>query len=173
MISKLVMSPSITDTSKVVPPHPFETFCPSTNYSNFEANVICPAICAAHSQVELSQAPDPGHPVFSVPHSSLEETLQFLLDTDDNHPGHKLHLPPPLPTLKLSATIPLTHMTSVVGYVSNKHPDCYVWQSGYFEEGSHVVLGTTYRKVKIVSSYGVGRNYIMIRLEEVGRVPED
>ena len=162
------MLPSIPDTSKVVPPHPFETFCPSPNYSDFEANVIHPAIHAA-----CSQAPDPGHPVFSVPHSSLEETLQFLLDTDDNHPGHKLHLPPPLPTLKLSATIPLTHMTSVVGYVSNKHPDCYVWQSGYFEEGSHVVLGTTYRKVKIVSSYGVGRNYIMIRLEEVGRVPED
>ena len=48
-----------------------------------------------------------------------------------------------------------------------------MWQSGFLEEGSHVVLGTTYRKVKIVSSYGVGRNYIMIKLEEVGRVPED
>ena len=103
----------------------------------------------------------------------MEETLQFLLDADYNHPGHKLCLPPPLPTPKLSATIPLTHMTSIVGYVSNKHLDCYVWQSGYFEELSHVVLGTTYRKAKIVGSYGVGRNYIMMRLEEVGRVPED
>jgi hypothetical protein len=52
-------------------------------------------------------------------------------------------------------------------------PNCYVWQSGYFEEGSHVVLGTTYRKAKIVGSYGMGRNYIMMGLEEVGRVPED
>ena len=43
----------------------------------------------------------------------------------------------------------------------------------YFEEGSHVVLGTTYRKARIVGSYGIGRNYIMMRLEEVGRVPED
>ena len=35
------------------------------------------------------------------------------------------------------------------------------------------MLGTTYRKEKIVGSYGVGRNYILMKLEEVGRVPED
>ena len=62
---------------------------------------------------------------------------------------------------------------SAVGYISNKHPDCYVWQSGFFNAGSHVVLGTMYRKVKIVGPHGVGRNYIMMKLEEVGRVPED
>ena len=171
--SKRYMSPSIPDTSKVVLPHLFETFRPSTDYSNFEANVIHPAICAALSQAELSQALDPGCPVFSAPCPSLEETLQFLLETDYNHPGHQLHLSPPLSTPKLSATIPLTCMTSVVGYVSNKHPDCYVWQSGFFEAGSHVVLGMTYRKAKIVGPDGVGRNYIMMKLEEVGRVPED
>ena len=70
------------------------------------------------------------------------------------------------------STIPLTCITSVIGYVSNKHPNCYIWQSRYFEEGSHVVLGTMYRKVKIVGSYEVGRNYIMMRLDEVGRVSE-
>ena len=126
MTPKLAMSPSIPDTSKVVPPNPFETFCPLTDYSDFEADSICPAICAACSWAELSQAPDLGCPVFSVPCPSLEETLQFLLDTDYNHPGHKLCLPPPLPALKLSATIPLTCTTSVVGYVSNKHSDCYI-----------------------------------------------
>ena len=108
-----------------------------------------PSSLLHHSQAELSHAPDPGCPVFSVPCPSLEETLQFLLETDYNHPGHKLYLPPPLSTPKLSATIPLTHTTSVVGYISNKHPDCYVWQSGFFEAGSHVVLGTTYRKAKM------------------------
>ena len=167
------MSPSIPDISKVVLPHPFETCRPSTNYSNFEANVIRPAICAACSQAELSQAPDPGRPVFSVPHPSLEETLQFLLETDYNHTGHQLHLPPPLSTPKLSATIPLTRTMSVVGYISNKHPDCYVWQSGFFEARSHVVLHTTYRKAKIVGPDGVGRNYMMMKLEEVRRVPKD
>ena len=35
------------------------------------------------------------------------------------------------------------------------------------------MLGTTYRKVKIVGLYGVGRNYIMMKLKEVGRVPKD
>ena len=122
MTSKSAMSPSIPDTSKVVLPHPFETFYSLTDYSNLEADVICPTIRAAHSRVELSQAPDPGHPVFSVPHPSLEETLQFLLETDYNHTGHKLHRP--LSTPKLSVTIPLTRTTSVVGYISNKHPDC-------------------------------------------------
>ena len=84
------MSPAIPDTSKVVLPHPFETFCPSTDYSNFEANVICPAIRAARSRAELSQALDPGRPVFSAPRPSLEVTLQFLLKTDYNHSGHRL-----------------------------------------------------------------------------------
>ena len=37
-----------------------------------------------------------------------------------------------------------------------------------FEAGSHVVLGTTYRKAKIVGPDGVGRNYMMVKLEEVG-----
>ena len=167
--SKSAMSSSIPDTSKVVLPHPFETFYPSTDYSNFEADVIHPAIRAAHSQAELSQALDPGRPVFSAPHPSLEETPQFLLETDYNHPGHQLRLP--LSTPKLSATIPLTHTTSVVVYISNKHPDCYVWQSGFFEAGSHVVLGMTYRKAKIVGPDGVGRNYMMMKFEEVGRSP--
>jgi hypothetical protein len=167
------MSPSIPDTSKVVLPHPFETFCPSTDHFNFEADVIRPAIGAVCSRAELSQVPDPGRPVISVPRPSLEETLQFLLETDYNRPGHKLCLPPPLSTPKLSATIPLTCTTSIVGYISNKHPDCYVWQSGFFEAGSHVVLGMTYKKAKIVGPYGVGRNYIMMTLKEVGRVPKD
>ena len=84
------MSPSIPDTSKVVPPHPFETFHPLTDCSNFEADVVCPAIRTARSRAELSQAPDPGRPVFSAPCPSLEETLQFLLESDYNYPGHRL-----------------------------------------------------------------------------------
>ena len=35
------------------------------------------------------------------------------------------------------------------------------------------MLGTTYRKAKIVGPDGVGRNYMMMKLEEVGKVPED
>ena len=35
------------------------------------------------------------------------------------------------------------------------------------------MLGMTYRKAKIVGPDGVGRNYIMMKLEEVGRVPKD
>ena len=35
------------------------------------------------------------------------------------------------------------------------------------------MLGTTYRKAKIVGPDGVGRNYMIMKLEEVGRIPED
>ena len=130
MTSKLAMLPSIPDTSKVVLPHPFETFHPSTNYSNFEANVIHPAICAARSQ-----APDPGRLVFLAPRPSLEETLQFLLETDYNHPGHQLRLPPPLPTLKHSATIPFTCTTSVVGTLVTNTPTAMCGRVDFSRQG--------------------------------------
>ena len=63
------MSPSIPDTSKVVPPHPFETFRPSTDYSNFEANVIRPAIRAA--ALELSSLKHQIQDVQSFQHHTL------------------------------------------------------------------------------------------------------
>jgi hypothetical protein len=69
-------------------------------------------------------------------------------------------------------TIALTHTTSVVGYISNKYPDCFVWQGELFEQGSFVVLGRSYRKVKVVGSCGLGKNFIMMKLEEVGKVPD-
>ena len=34
------------------------------------------------------------------------------------------------------------------------------------------MLGTTYRKAEIVGPDGVGRNYMMMKLEKVGRVPQ-
>jgi hypothetical protein len=75
---------------------------------------------------------------------------------DYNRPDHKLHLPHLLPIPKSSAAVPLTRTTSVVGYVSNKHPDCFMWQGGYFEEGSYVVLGKSFRKARVAGSYGLG-----------------
>jgi hypothetical protein len=48
-----------------------------------------------------------------------------------------------------------------------------VWQGGYFEEGSYVVLGKSFRRAKVAGSYGLGRNYIMMRLKEVGEIPKD
>ena len=73
------MLPSIPDTSEVVPPHPFETFYPLTDYSNFEADVIHPAIHAAHSQAEPSQALDPGHPVFQYHALLWNRLFNFFL----------------------------------------------------------------------------------------------
>jgi hypothetical protein len=111
------MPPSSSEVSN--PSHPFETFQPSIDYSHFKAKMICPAICGAHSCAELSEEFGQGSITFSKPHSSLEDTLQFLIDTDYNHPEHKLCIPPPLSTPKSSEAVSLTCTTSVVGYVSN------------------------------------------------------
>jgi hypothetical protein len=148
------MPPSSSEVSD--PSHPLETFQPSSDYSYFEAKIIHPAIHSAQSRAELAEEFGQGSITFSQPRSSLEDTLQFLIDTDDNCPDHKLRLPRPLPTPKSSAAVPLTRTTSVVGYVSNKCPDCFVWQGGYFEEGSYVVLGKSFRKARVAGSYGLG-----------------
>ena len=36
-----------------------------------------------------------------------------------------------------------------------------------------MVLGKSFRRAKVAGSYGLGRNYIMMRLKEVGEIPKD
>ena len=142
-ISWFVMPPSTFDTSDQL--SPVETLPLSTDYSLCEAEVIHSYTCKARSWAELAEELGPGSVSFAPLHSSLGDTLHFLIDTNYNCPEHKLCRPPPVPTPKLSVTIPLTCTTSVVGYISNKHPDCFVWQGGLFEQGSFVVLGRRWR----------------------------
>jgi hypothetical protein len=155
------MLPSTFYTSNQL--HPVEMFHLSTYYSHFEAEVIHPYICAAHSQAELAGELGPGSVTFATSCSSLGDTLLFLIGTNYNHPEHKL--PSPLSIPKLSVAVPLTCTTSVVGYISNKHPDCFVWQGGLFEQGLFVVLGRSYSKVKVVGSCGLEKNFIMMKHE--------
>jgi hypothetical protein len=165
-ISLLIMPPAISES---VPLHPLETYRPSIDYSNFEATVIRPTIRAVRSRAELS-AELGSHLSFATSRHSLDTTYQVLLETDYNRPEHSLRLPYPSPKPKMSAAVPLTRTFTVMGYFSPKRPDCFVWESGFFENRSIIALGKSFRKAQVVGVCGVGRNYVMLELKEVGKV---
>src|SRR6202042_2355826 len=68
----------------------------------------------------------------------------------------------------MSSHIPLDCMLPVKGYFSTKQPNCFVWEEGYFEKGLQVIFGTSGRLEHILGVCGVGRNFFMLRVKELG-----
>ena len=58
------------------------------------------------------------------------------------------------------------------GYVSSEQLDCFVWEGGFFEEGSSIILRNNARLVKVMGVVGVGRDYFMMGLKDSGRALE-
>ncbi len=58
------------------------------------------------------------------------------------------------------------------GYISSKRLDCFVWEGGFFEEGSSVILGNNARLAKVLGVVGVGQNYFMMGLKDSGKALE-
>jgi len=73
----------------------------------------------------------------------------------------------------MSAIIPFDHSFQLEGYFSPKHPDCFVWEGGIFEEGSMVFFGRGMRAGKVLGVCGVRKNYFMMGIKDLGRVSED
>src|SRR6202050_2794006 len=108
--------------------------------------------------LSLNISTAPGHP-------SIEDTSQFLDETDynnglDNARNNSL-LPKNLPIL--THPIPICQL---VGYISKKHPDCCVLEGGFFKKGSEVILGSSGRMARVLGVCGLGRNYVMMRVQE-------
>ena len=59
-----------------------------------------------------------------------------------------------------------------MGYISEKHLDCFVLEEGSFDKGLEVILGSSGRRVRILGVCGVGRNYVMIKVIELGESRE-
>ena len=57
-----------------------------------------------------------------------------------------------------------------MGYISEKHPDCFVLEEGFFEKGLEVILGSSGRRVRILGVCGLGKNYVMMRVIELGGI---
>ena len=53
-------------------------------------------------------------------------------------------------------------------YFGTKWLNCFVWEEGYFEKGSQVIFGTSGRLGRILGVCGVGRNFFMLRVKELG-----
>jgi len=56
--------------------------------------------------------------------------------------------------------------------VAKSTPDCFVLEKGSFEKGLEVFLGSSGRQVRILGVCGLGRNYVMMRVIELGGILE-
>jgi len=120
--------------------HLLETFRPSMDYARFEADIINPYIRTARARINLlasSKLPLS----FAPGRKSVSELCNFLIDTDYNRSSHIIHVPSCNFKPKMSAMIPFDRSFQLGGYFSPKHPDCFVWEGGIFEEGSTVFFG--------------------------------
>jgi len=164
------MSSSETLHTEQNPVHPIETFWHLSDYPQFESAVIQPFLCAAQTRATLFSETDldistaPGRP-------SIEDIFQFLDETDYNHGLDHAHnnslLPDNLPILP--HPIPICPL---VGYISKKHLDCFVLEGGFFKKGSEVILGSSGRMARVLGVCGLGRNYVMMRVQELGGILE-
>jgi hypothetical protein len=59
------------------------------------------------------------------------------------------------------------------GFISGNQPDCFVWEGGFFEKGSFVLLGDSGRMGVVKGVCGFGRNFTMRGIEEYGPSPEE
>jgi hypothetical protein len=57
----------------------------------------------------------------------------------------------------------------LMGYISSKQSDCFVWEAGYFKKGEKVQLGKSGHLTRVLGFRGIGKNYVMMKLEELGR----
>ena len=135
--------------------HLLETFCPSMDHDKFELEVIHPylqtaRICRAdHASSQLHLTLAPGQ-------ASFVDLLSTLEETDYNQSLHSLESSV-TPTPSLDEAPHPTHILPLTGFIGENHPDCFVWEGGFFKKGSFVVLGESGRTgtVKGICELGV------------------
>jgi hypothetical protein len=61
--------------------------------------------------------------------------------------------------------VPYIHTCQFLkGHISRRKPDCFIWEAGFFEKGSKVILGESGRLATVTGLCGLGKNYIMMRI---------
>jgi len=163
------MSSLPTNSSEEI--HPLETYRPSMDYTRFEVDIINPYICAARACTNSHASSKPSLS-FAPGRKSFSELCNFLIDTDYNRSSHIIRVPSCNFKSRMSAPIPISRSFQLEGYFSPKHPDCFVWEGGIFEEGSTVFFGKGMRAGKVLGVCGVGKNYFMMGINDLGMVSE-
>jgi hypothetical protein len=87
----------------------------------------------------------------------------FLEETDYNH-----FISHSLPSAENGSPLP-DQIFPLTGYISSKQSDCFVWRAGYFKKGEKVQLGKSGCLARVLGLGGIGKNYVMMKLEEFGR----
>jgi hypothetical protein len=87
----------------------------------------------------------------------------FLEETDYNP-----FISHSLPSAKNGSPLP-DQILPLMGYISSKQSDCFVWEAGYFKKGEKVQLGKSGCLARVLGFGGIGKNYVMMKLEELGR----
>jgi len=141
------------------------------DYTRFEVDIINPYIRAAHARTNLL-ANSKLSLSFAPGRKSFSELSNFLIDTDYNRSSRIIRVPSCNFKPKMSAIIPFDRSFQLRGYFSPKHRDCFVWEGGIFEEGSMVFLGKGMRAGRVLGVCGVGKNYFMMGIKDLGRVSE-
>ena len=104
--------------------HPFETFCPSVDYSKFESEVIHPYLWAAQAH-RSDQALSQLHLTFTPSQALITDFLSSLEETDYNLFLCSLDSFP-TPTLSSNATLHPTCVLPLTRFISGSHPNCFV-----------------------------------------------
>ena len=77
------------------------------------------------------------------------------------------------PTPSLDEAPHPTHILPLNGFISGNHPDCFVWEGGFFKKGSFVVLGESERTGTVKGICGFGHNFVLRGFEEYGKSQDE
>jgi len=125
-------------------------------------------MCVAHNQAALFKE-SRLLLVVSSGWPSIDNILNFLKETNYHTSLHSTNIPLPHPSSRVAPVDPHYFLE---GYVSSKQLDHFIWEGGFFEEGSFVILRNNARLVKVLGVAGVGHNYFMMGLKDSGRALE-
>ena len=109
------------------------------------------AISGKEPRVSITFAPD---------HPSADEFRRILAETDYHHSPTKPLPSPPCPDVP----------DFIRGYISPIQPQYFIWEGGFFKEGSLVMLGSSTCLARVTKAQRVGRNYFLMGLENLGSV---
>ena len=100
------------------------------------------------------------------------DLLSALEETDYNQSLHSL-VSSATPTPSLDEAPHPTRILPLTGFISGNHPDCFVWEGGFFKKGPFVVLGESGRTGTVKGICGFGHNSALRGFEEYGKSQDE
>ena len=103
---------------------------------------------------------------------SFADLLSALEETAYNQPLYSLESSV-TSTPSLDEAPHPTCILPPTGFISENHPDCFIWQGEFFKKGSFVILSESGRMGSVMTICGFGQNFILRGFEEHNRSLDD